>query len=118
MSRAFGIVSTMATGLGAEFCASAGCATVASKAAAHTTRSISRWPLTIKSVDEPIGSGIGQGKASLYPSPHANHCSLDISAMYHEPDLTPATEQADPRPKSAVSGGVGFAGLAGMTAWI
>ena len=37
--------------------------------------------------------------------------------MYHDPELA-LQAKADPRPKSAVSGAVGFAGLAGMTAWI
>ena len=37
--------------------------------------------------------------------------------MYHDPALA-AEVKADPRPKSAVSTGVGLAGLAGMTAWV
>ena len=37
--------------------------------------------------------------------------------MYHDPQLA-AGAKADPRPRSAVSAGVGFAGLAGMTAWV
>ncbi|UZK65787.1 methyltransferase family protein [Sphingomonas sp. M1-B02] len=37
--------------------------------------------------------------------------------MYHDPALASAAK-ADPRPPSAVSAGVGFAGLAGMTAWV
>ncbi|AQR74015.1 isoprenylcysteine carboxylmethyltransferase family protein [Sphingomonas sp. LM7] len=37
--------------------------------------------------------------------------------MYHDPALARRVE-ADPRPRSAVSGGVGLAGLAGMTAWV
>ncbi|MES2443128.1 MAG: DUF1295 domain-containing protein [Pseudomonadota bacterium] len=37
--------------------------------------------------------------------------------MYHDPVFA-AEAKADPRPRSAVSGGVGLAGLAGMTAWI
>jgi protein-S-isoprenylcysteine O-methyltransferase Ste14 len=37
--------------------------------------------------------------------------------MYHDPALV-ARAKADPRPRSAVSSGVGFAGLAGMTAWV
>ena len=37
--------------------------------------------------------------------------------MYHDPQLA-AGSKADPRPRSAVSAGVGFAGLAGMTAWV
>ncbi|WHU01172.1 DUF1295 domain-containing protein [Sphingomonas sp. NIBR02145] len=36
--------------------------------------------------------------------------------MYHDPKLT-AESQADPRPRSAVSTGVGMAGLAGMSLW-
>jgi hypothetical protein len=37
--------------------------------------------------------------------------------MYHDAKLA-AQVKADPRPRSAVSSGVGFAGLAGMIAWI
>lgn len=37
--------------------------------------------------------------------------------MYHDPALT-APVTADPRPRSAVGGGVGLAGLAGMVAWL
>lgn len=37
--------------------------------------------------------------------------------MYHDPALARRV-QADPRPRSAVSSGVGFAGLAGMTGWV
>ncbi len=37
--------------------------------------------------------------------------------MYHDPDLA-VRAKADPRPRSAVSAGVGVAGLAGMVAWI
>ncbi|NML06984.1 isoprenylcysteine carboxylmethyltransferase family protein [Sphingomonas sp. G-3-2-10] len=37
--------------------------------------------------------------------------------MYHDPELA-LQAKADPRPKSAVSGAVGFIGLAGMVAWI
>lgn len=37
--------------------------------------------------------------------------------MYHDPALAKAAAIADPRPKSAVSTGVGLAGLAGMAAW-
>lgn len=37
--------------------------------------------------------------------------------MYHDATLAPRTD-ADPRPRSAVSHGVGLAGLAGMTAWL
>ncbi|MDV3457997.1 isoprenylcysteine carboxylmethyltransferase family protein [Sphingomonas sp. HF-S4] len=37
--------------------------------------------------------------------------------MYHDPALARGAK-ADPRPRSAVSGGVGLAGLAGMTAWV
>ncbi len=37
--------------------------------------------------------------------------------MYHDPQLAAET-RADPRPRSAVSTGVGMAGLAGMTVWI
>ncbi|MET0307654.1 MAG: DUF1295 domain-containing protein [Sphingomonas sp.] len=37
--------------------------------------------------------------------------------MFHDPALA-AQAKADPRPRSAVSGGVGFAGLAGMSAWV
>ena len=37
--------------------------------------------------------------------------------MFHDPALANLAK-ADPRPRSAVSAGVGFAGLAGMTAWI
>jgi protein-S-isoprenylcysteine O-methyltransferase Ste14 len=37
--------------------------------------------------------------------------------MYHDPKLAAGT-RADPRPRSAVSTGVGLAGLAGMIAWI
>lgn len=36
--------------------------------------------------------------------------------MYHDPQLS-AEAKADPRPRSAVSTGVGMAGLAGMSAW-
>ena len=36
--------------------------------------------------------------------------------MYHDPKLA-AEAKADPRPRSAVSTGVGMAGLAGMTLW-
>ncbi len=36
--------------------------------------------------------------------------------MYHDPQLAPPAK-ADPRPRSAVSTGVGLAGLAGMTGW-
>ncbi|WP_137864359.1 MULTISPECIES: DUF1295 domain-containing protein [unclassified Sphingomonas] len=36
--------------------------------------------------------------------------------MYHDPKLA-AEAKADPRPRSAVSTGVGLAGLAGMAAW-
>jgi protein-S-isoprenylcysteine O-methyltransferase Ste14 len=36
--------------------------------------------------------------------------------MYHDPQLT-AAAKADPRPRSAVSTGVGMAGLAGMSLW-
>lgn len=36
--------------------------------------------------------------------------------MYHDPKLA-AEAKADPRPRSAVSTGVGMAGLAGMAAW-
>lgn len=40
--------------------------------------------------------------------------------MYHDSALAAqaAAQPADPRPKSAVSSGVGIAGLAGMTAWV
>jgi protein-S-isoprenylcysteine O-methyltransferase Ste14 len=37
--------------------------------------------------------------------------------MFHDPALANLAK-ADPRPRSAVSAGVGFAGLAGMTGWI
>lgn len=37
--------------------------------------------------------------------------------MYHDATLAAQT-RADPRPKSAVSGAVGWVGMAGMTAWI
>lgn len=37
--------------------------------------------------------------------------------MYHDPALA-ARARSDPRPRSAVSGAVGFVGLAGMTAWV
>ena len=38
--------------------------------------------------------------------------------MYHDPALTRGARSADPRPASAVSHGVGLAGLAGLCAWI
>ena len=40
--------------------------------------------------------------------------------MYHDPALAtaPGTRRADPRPASAVSHGVGLAGLAGLVVWI
>lgn len=37
--------------------------------------------------------------------------------MFHDPAIAHLVK-ADPRPRSAVSGGVGFAGLAGMSAWV
>jgi hypothetical protein len=37
--------------------------------------------------------------------------------MFHDPALANLAK-ADPRPRSAVSAGVGFAGLAGMSAWV
>ncbi|WP_213980195.1 DUF1295 domain-containing protein [Sphingomonas sp. dw_22] len=37
--------------------------------------------------------------------------------MFHDPALA-ARAKVDPRPRSAVSTGVGFAGLAGMSAWV
>lgn len=37
--------------------------------------------------------------------------------MYHDPQLAEAAK-ADPRPKSAVSGGTGLAGIAGLAVWI
>jgi protein-S-isoprenylcysteine O-methyltransferase Ste14 len=38
--------------------------------------------------------------------------------MYHDPALSRALRRADPRPASAVSHGVGLAGLAGLVAWV
>ncbi len=37
--------------------------------------------------------------------------------MYHDPALA-SRAKADPRPRSAVSGAVGFVGLVGMTVWV
>ena len=38
--------------------------------------------------------------------------------MFHDTKLAAQVANADPRPKSAVSGGCGLAGLAGLLTWV